>query len=104
MGQPECPRRWSVGGLAGHLASQVPTTVRVLATTRAGEDPIPLHEHYHRAAWVDSAVDDEVSRRDPGGRRRAGCRRSGRARGGHARRPSRTCAPSLPDQPAGESW
>jgi Mycothiol maleylpyruvate isomerase N-terminal domain len=52
---------WTVGGLAGHLASQLPTTVRVLSTTYAGEDLIPIHEHYHRAAWVNSAIDDEVS-------------------------------------------
>jgi hypothetical protein len=52
---------WSVGGLAGHLAGQLPTVLQVLAHSVGDQQPIGLHEHYQRAAWVTAAVDDDVN-------------------------------------------
>ena len=50
----------SVGGLAHHLLAQSVTAARLLAAEPDG-DPIPLLEHYERAAWVKSGPDDEVN-------------------------------------------
>ncbi|MDQ4051987.1 MAG: maleylpyruvate isomerase N-terminal domain-containing protein [Actinomycetota bacterium] len=50
----------SVGGLAHHLVSQAITTAELLAT-EPGIDPIPMLEHYERAAWVKADLDDEVN-------------------------------------------
>jgi hypothetical protein len=58
---PSALAEWSVGGLAGHLASEVPIVLDVLAAPVGEERPIPLAEHYARAAWVTSSVDDEVN-------------------------------------------
>jgi mycothiol maleylpyruvate isomerase-like protein len=58
---PSALPEWSVGGLAGHLAGQLTTPVRLLATPYADEELIPLHEHYLRAAWVSSTVNDDVN-------------------------------------------
>jgi len=69
VGRPEVAARWedasalpewSVGGLAGHLAGQVIHTVHRFEE-EPGSDPIPLDEHYRRAAWVTAEVGDEVS-------------------------------------------
>ena len=51
----------TVGGLAHHLVSQVGNTVRLLGTPPADQPPIPLLEHYARAAWVTAAPTDEVN-------------------------------------------
>ncbi len=59
--RPSALAEWSVGGLAGHLASEVPIVLQVLAAPVGDERPIPLAEHYARAAWVTSTVDDEVN-------------------------------------------
>lgn len=52
----------SVGGLAFHLAGQAGNAVRLLS---AGPDPeaelIALEEHYRRAAWASTGLDDEVN-------------------------------------------
>jgi len=58
---PSALAEWSVGGLAGHLASEVPIVLQVLGAPVGDQRPIPLAEHYARAAWVTSAVDDEVN-------------------------------------------
>lgn len=58
---PSALAEWSVGGLAAHLASQLPTALSVLAHPVGDQQPIALHEHYARAAWVDAAVDDTVN-------------------------------------------
>jgi Mycothiol maleylpyruvate isomerase N-terminal domain len=69
-GRPEVTGRWadesscagmSVGGLACHLGSQVINTVRLLGTGPSDQEPIPLLEHYARAAWVHSTLDDEAN-------------------------------------------
>jgi len=49
----------SVGGLAHHLTGQVESLARLLPTAPADEAPIPVVEHYRRAAWVRSGLDDE---------------------------------------------
>ncbi|WP_076262568.1 maleylpyruvate isomerase N-terminal domain-containing protein [Intrasporangium flavum] len=62
--RPSALPEWNVGGLVAHLASQPVTAVTLLsAPPRAGGDggPIPLEEHYRRAAWVTAALDDEVN-------------------------------------------
>jgi len=51
----------SVGGLAHHLTSQAVNTVRLLEAEPGGSDPIPLLDHYERAAWVKADLDDEVN-------------------------------------------
>jgi mycothiol maleylpyruvate isomerase-like protein len=58
---PSALAEWSVGGLAGHLASEVPIVLEVLASPVGDHQPIPLLEHYARAVWVTSSVDDEVN-------------------------------------------
>jgi len=62
--RPSALAEWSVGGLAAHLANQVPTAVRLLSAPPGPDpipDPIPLEEHYARAAWVTASLDDEVN-------------------------------------------
>jgi hypothetical protein len=51
----------SVGGLAFHLGSQVTNTVRLMGAGLSDQEPIPLLEHYARAAWVHSTLDDEAN-------------------------------------------
>jgi hypothetical protein len=67
---PEVAARWSdesacagmtVGGLAHHLADQTQSVVRLLDAPPFDEAPIPLLEHYRRAAWVHSGPDDEAN-------------------------------------------
>jgi hypothetical protein len=68
--RPEVAQRWhdesacagmSVGGLAFHLAAQVTNTVRLVGSAEDGPEPIPLLEHYARAAWVRGDLDAEVN-------------------------------------------
>jgi hypothetical protein len=63
---PVVAERWSeesacagmtVGGLACHLADQSANALRFLQTPPDGEEPIPLLEHYARAAWVRDGPD-----------------------------------------------
>ena len=67
--RPEVAARWSeesacagmtVGGLAHHLVGQLGNTVRLVGRPTA-EQPIPLVEHYVRAAWVTADHEDEVN-------------------------------------------
>jgi Mycothiol maleylpyruvate isomerase N-terminal domain len=51
----------TVGGLAFHLAAQAGNTVRLLSAAPSGEAPIPVEEHYRRAAWVNTGLDEEVN-------------------------------------------
>jgi hypothetical protein len=68
--RPEVADRWmaesacagmTVGGLADHLATQVGTTVRLLAADPSDMVPLALAEHYRRAAWVHSAPDEPAN-------------------------------------------
>ncbi len=51
----------TVGGLAEHLVAQAASTVRLLEAAPVDEQPIPLLEHYARAAWVRSGPEDEAN-------------------------------------------
>jgi hypothetical protein len=51
----------TVGGLAHHLADQTRNAVRLLAAPPVDAEPIPLLEHYRRAAWVHSGPDEEAN-------------------------------------------
>ncbi len=70
VAHPEVTRRWSeesacsgmsVGGLASHLASQTRSVVRLLSQPPPDDAPITAFEHYRRAAWVHSGLDEEVN-------------------------------------------
>ena len=50
----------SVGGLTHHLVQQAVITMRLLQA-EPGADPIPLLEHYERAAWVQGDLDNEAN-------------------------------------------
>ena len=50
-----------MGGLAAHLASEVPLVLSVLSHPVGDAAPISLPEHYARAAWVTSGVDSDVN-------------------------------------------
>ena len=67
---PAVARRWnddsacagmSVGGLANHLAGQASNVVRLLSAPPHPADPITALEHYRRAAWVHTGLDDEAN-------------------------------------------
>lgn len=67
---PQVAARWTeesacvgmtVGGLAHHLISQLTNTNRLLAAEPRDDAPIPLLEHYERAAWVTADLDDDVN-------------------------------------------
>jgi hypothetical protein len=68
--RPEVAARWSdesacagmaVGGLANHLVAQVDIAVALLGGPPSELEPIPVLEHYRRAAWVRSDVDEEAN-------------------------------------------
>lgn len=67
---PQVREHWSdesscagmtVGGLAHHTVRQVELLVRLLPGARTDERPIGLLEHYRRAAWANTGLDDEVN-------------------------------------------
>jgi hypothetical protein len=67
---PEVARRWndesacagmSVGGLANHLAGQAANVVLLLSAAPHDADPIAALEHYRRAAWVHTGLDEEAN-------------------------------------------
>jgi hypothetical protein len=68
--RPEVAAHWSdesacagmaVGGLANHLVAQVDIAVRLLGGAPSEQPPIPLLEHYRRAAWVHTDLDGEAN-------------------------------------------
>jgi len=69
-GSPEVAARWddesacagmTVGGLARHTAGQIDNIARLLAQEPTDLEPIALLEHYRRAAWSNSSLDEEVN-------------------------------------------
>jgi hypothetical protein len=50
-----------IGGLAHHLAGQAGALVRLLPGDPDDPEPIPVREHYQRAAWANSGTDDEAN-------------------------------------------
>ena len=66
----EVERRWgdesacvgmSVGGLANHLAGQATSVVLLLSAPPHASEPIAALEHYRRAAWVHTGLDEEAN-------------------------------------------
>jgi hypothetical protein len=55
LGEPE------VAGLAGHLAYQIFSVSAALDEPASQQPPIPLLEHYARAAWLGAPLDAEVN-------------------------------------------
>jgi hypothetical protein len=55
----------TVGGLAFHLAAQAGNAVRLMSAAPADAAavgaPIAIGEHYRRAAWANTGLDDEVN-------------------------------------------
>ena len=67
--RPEVVEQWTeesacagmtVGALARHLVSQWFNAVRLLRAP-AGDTPITVWEHYERAAWAHTTLDDEAN-------------------------------------------
>jgi len=70
LGAPEVADAWeepsalaemTVGALAGHLAYQIFSVSSTLEEPASGVAPIPLLEHYARAAWLGAPLDSEVN-------------------------------------------
>lgn len=61
--KPSALAQMTVGGLAGHLASQIFLVGQALGEPPppADREPIPLLEHYSRAAWVGAPLDSEFN-------------------------------------------
>lgn len=60
-GQPSALAEMTLGGLAGHLANQIFSVGSALEAPAAAMAPIPLLEHYARAAWINAPLDGEVN-------------------------------------------
>jgi hypothetical protein len=70
LGTPEVADSWeepsalaemTVGAVAGHLAYQIFSVSAALEEPASGIAPIPLLEHYARAAWLGAPLDSEVN-------------------------------------------
>src|SRR5690348_11640184 len=70
LGEPEVAAAWeqssalaemTVNALAGHLAYQIFSVSAVLDGPASEQDPIPLLEHFARAAWLGAPLDSEVN-------------------------------------------
>jgi hypothetical protein len=70
VGAPEVADAWeepsalaemTVGALAGHLAYQIFSVSSALEESASEVAPIPLLEHYARAAWLGAPLDSEVN-------------------------------------------
>src|SRR5215469_10925835 len=68
LGAPEVADAWedpsalaemTVGALAGHLAYQIFSVDSALEAPASEVAPIPLLEHYARAAWLGAPLDSE---------------------------------------------
>ncbi|MFG1777059.1 maleylpyruvate isomerase N-terminal domain-containing protein [Micromonospora sp. NPDC049048] len=59
--EPSALPAFGVGGLAGHLASQVLGVPAVLAAPVPAGDPVGLLDHYARGGWLGAPVDAIVN-------------------------------------------
>jgi Mycothiol maleylpyruvate isomerase N-terminal domain len=59
--RPSALAEMTVGGLAGHLASQIFLVGQAIGEPPAGHAPIPLLEHYARVSWVGAPLDSQVN-------------------------------------------
>ena len=51
----------TVGGLAFHLAGQAGNAVRLVGAATSDEPPIAVEEHYRRAAWVHTGLEEDAN-------------------------------------------
>ncbi len=58
---PSALAEFRVSGLAGHLAGQVVRVQQLIEAGPSAESPISLVDHYVRAPWVASELDDDVN-------------------------------------------
>jgi hypothetical protein len=59
--QPSALAEMTVGALVGHIAYQIFSVVPALEEPASDVAPIPLLEHYARAAWIGAPLDGEVN-------------------------------------------
>jgi len=59
--EPSALESFSVGGLAAHLAQQLTSVTESLTADHSGKDVAGLFEHYDRAAWLGSDIDNEYN-------------------------------------------
>jgi hypothetical protein len=59
--EPSALAKFSVGGLAGHLAYQILAVPQALADPAPQEPTVSLLEHYGRVAWIGAGLDEEVN-------------------------------------------
>ncbi|MEH1130863.1 maleylpyruvate isomerase N-terminal domain-containing protein [Micromonospora sp. CPCC 206061] len=59
--KPSALAKFSVGGLAGHLAFQILNVEPVLTGSPPNEPPIALLDHYASVRWVHVDLDDEIN-------------------------------------------
>jgi hypothetical protein len=60
-GKPSALAEMTVGALAGHLGYQIFTVSRALEEPPTDQEPIPLLEHYARAAWRGAPLDSKAN-------------------------------------------
>lgn len=51
----------TVGGLAFHLSGQAGNAVRLVSAAPSDEPPIAVEEHYRRAAWVHTGLEEDAN-------------------------------------------
>ncbi|GIF96031.1 maleylpyruvate isomerase N-terminal domain-containing protein [Catellatospora citrea] len=61
--RPSALARYTVSGLAGHLAGQVFFAERALRLDRTGDPPLDILSYYDRVAWMNSGHDDPEHQR-----------------------------------------
>ncbi|MGE5828939.1 MAG: maleylpyruvate isomerase N-terminal domain-containing protein [Micromonosporaceae bacterium] len=61
--EPSALAGFTVGGLAGHLASQILFVPRTLDAPPPDGEPVPLLGHYERVTWIGADLDAEVNAR-----------------------------------------
>ncbi len=59
--EPSALEGFTVGGLATHLAQQVTSVTVALYADQSGKEVVGLFEHFDRAAWLASDIDNEYN-------------------------------------------
>ncbi|RJL31310.1 maleylpyruvate isomerase N-terminal domain-containing protein [Bailinhaonella thermotolerans] len=65
--EPSALPRFTVGGLAGHLAYQVLVVPEAMAGPAPVHETVPVMGHYARVRWIEADIDDEINLRIRGG-------------------------------------
>ena len=58
---PSALPKFSVGGLAGHLAYQILAVPQALTGPAPQEQTVSLLEHYDRVQWISAGIDDDIN-------------------------------------------